>query len=119
MKHPDPMRRHLAAETLGKIGPGAQEAVPALAEAVQDEVGAVHVYAAAALLRIDRAAAIDALGKALQASSAWVREDAARALGDVGPAARPAIPLLQQALRDQATSVREAAALALRRISEG
>ena len=48
----DPLLRRLGAYALGEIGPAALEAVPDLAAALQDPVGFVRVWAAAALARV-------------------------------------------------------------------
>jgi len=47
----DPLQRRLGAYALGEIGPAATEAVSDLAAALQDPVGFVRVWAAAALAR--------------------------------------------------------------------
>ncbi len=49
----DPLRRRLGAYALGEIGPAATEAVSDLAAALQDPVGFVRVWAAAALARVE------------------------------------------------------------------
>src|ERR1700739_3136875 len=48
----DPLQRRLGAYALGEIGPAATEAVSDLAAALQDPVGFVRVWAAAALARV-------------------------------------------------------------------
>ena len=48
----DPLQRRLGAYALGEIGPAASEAVPNLAAALEDPVGFVRVWAAAALAQV-------------------------------------------------------------------
>lgn len=63
------------------------------------------------------AAVVPALAEALKDENAFVRRDAARALGKVGPEARPAVPaLLAAARKDRERSVRKAVAEALKKI---
>jgi HEAT repeat protein len=47
-----------------------------------------------------------------------VRGSAIIALGDIGPAAKTAIPALSKALKDEDAEIRKAAALALGKIQE-
>jgi HEAT repeat protein len=49
-------------------------------------------------------------------ADASVRQEAAKALGDIGAQAREAVPSLQKALLDPDEGVRSAAGLALKRI---
>jgi HEAT repeat protein len=60
---------------------------------------------------------VPALAEALNDENAFVRRDAARALGKVGPEARPAVAaLLAAARKDRERSVRKAVAEALKKI---
>jgi HEAT repeat protein len=60
---------------------------------------------------------VAALTESLKDDDAFVRRDAARALGDIGPGAREAVPALTTSARkDKNTHVRQAAADALKRI---
>jgi HEAT repeat protein len=61
--------------------------------------------------------AVPALIVALNDEAASVRERAARALGNVGVAAKNAVPALTQLLEDKEDSVRAAATDALKTIS--
>jgi HEAT repeat protein len=61
-------------------------------------------------------AAVPALSEALRDSDAFVRRDAARALGQIGPAARDAAAALRLAAKDRNPQVRKAAAEALQEI---
>src|SRR4051794_25697303 len=61
-------------------------------------------------------AAVTALARALRDPDAEVRLLSAHVLGEIGPKAKDAIPALVEAGEDELDSVREAAALALRKI---
>jgi HEAT repeat protein len=71
---------------------------------------------ALAELPVSPAKRVTALIKSMQDSSARVRRRAARALGDFGMHALPAVPVLTAGLRDQDTSVRRDSAGALGRL---
>ena len=96
--------RIAAAHALGQIGPGAREAVPALARALgvegrkrlSEEQLPEKVEAARALGQIGPGAqgAVPALVGALGADHSVLREAAARALGQIGPGAQEAVPAL-------------------------
>ena len=82
------MLRETAAESLGWIGPGVKDAVPALLDVLTDDAdGRVRTGAAFGLGRIkqDADAIVSALRKALKDKDAGVRHAAAHALGEVGP----------------------------------
>jgi HEAT repeat protein len=128
----EPAVRMNAALTLAGLGPEARAAVPALIQAVEREGNRMHVggfyvtiqeEAALALGRATAGSAegVPALTGALQAArSAEGRAGLARALGEVGAAARPAVPQLRALLQDDSLDVREAAEKALKKIeSEG
>jgi len=66
--------------------------------------------------RISEAAVVPALTETLKDDNAFVRRDAALALGKIGPDARPALPALTATLKDREHSVRKAAADALKKI---
>ena len=103
-----------AADTLGKLGPAAQEAVPALQEALRNPD--VRSTAAEALSKVG-SAALPALIQSLNDEDRSVRYLAAETLGRLGPAAEEALPALIQALKDPDSGVRSSAATALKRIS--
>lgn len=84
--------------------------LPVLTETVD-----VPRAAASSLAQIGPAA-IPALKTALTDADPEVRRQAARALGQMGPEAEPAVPELTQALSDKEATVRLAAAQALGRI---
>jgi HEAT repeat protein len=116
----DVMRFH-AAVALGDLGPDGRPAVSALVSASHwDEEPAVRVGAAMALWKIDRKGPLvlhvltEALGDANELIC-WV---AAEGLGQIGPAARDAVPALRQALRRnfRLSLVKTGVRLALERI---
>jgi HEAT repeat protein len=82
----DPGVRERAAVALGRLGPEAKPAVPALILAIRDE------------------------------SNWVIRAEAAIALGNIGPEAKAALRTLVAALRDDSEYVREQAARALLQI---
>jgi HEAT repeat protein len=111
--------RDRAAEALGKIGPAAKDAVPALSRALNDPDKAVGTRAAEALGRIGPAAkaAVPALLTAFKDDKRRaVGDRAAEALGRMGPAAKTAVPVLSRALNDG--SRRELAGRALVQIGQ-
>lgn len=119
-----PGTRYAAAYALGRIGPAAKPALGKLRElaATDDELLAtVAVWAA---LKIDPAdsslfaSAVPRLRKALRSGDEIVRLEAAVALGDIGPDAKPALPILELVAEDDPlSSVREAAEQAIAKIS--
>src|SRR6516225_4042380 len=72
----DPLQRRLGAYALGEIGPAATEAASDLAAALQDPVGFVRVWAAAALARVappdgESVTVLIAWATSLPSSAAW------------------------------------------------
>ena len=84
---PDAVVRWYSAEALGRIGPTASEAVPALAELLWDQNPTVQWVAAEALGRIGPLAreAASGLSRKLWDENEIVRRYAAEALGRIGP----------------------------------
>lgn len=129
---PNPGTRASAAMSLAKMGPDAQDAVPALAKALGDRDLNVRYFAATALQAVGPAAqaGVAALVQALDTFPggspaldgpmryyADVRVVAAEALGAIGSHARAAVPALKKALNDADPTVRSAAAEALKRVA--
>jgi HEAT repeat protein len=115
--------RYTAAFALGRIGPAAKAALPRLVELAKssDEILAtVAVWSAMKIEPADSAlfdTAIPLLRRALRGEREIARLEAAVALGDIGPAAKSAIPLLELVSEDDPNrDVREAAAHALTKI---
>jgi hypothetical protein len=118
---PDPVLRGMAALTLRDMGPAAAPALPALAAALRDTDTGVRMTAADAIARQGKAAAavLDALMAAARnpQEHVHVQRSLALALGAIGPAASPAIPILHQ--METVPRVRFTAATAIRRINGG
>jgi len=129
-----PRRAALAAMVLGCIGEGAKEAVPRLAELIQDEDPHLRLRAAEALWKLDRrtnavlavmVAELDhwakepnaLIGVAEDANGQSRQQVAAAVLGEMGPAAKEAIPRLQLLRRSAFEEQRNAAVNALHKIT--
>ena len=97
-----------AIKSLGRIGPAALPAIPALIRAVKtnarEEDPDCQVAAAAArvlgFFGAEASAAVPVLIDAAQAAKEGVREEAIIALGRIGPEAKAAIPVLQRLMDD-------------------
>jgi HEAT repeat protein len=116
--------REAAARGLYGFAPKAQTAIPALTDAIQDSDAFVRQWVATALENMARhfgptlKVAAPGLTALLTDEDFMVREWAAHALGSIGDAAVPVIAALEKALEDENTSVKEAAASALREIQK-
>ena len=90
LKDGDAGVRRVAAEALGRIGPGAQEAIPELIKALKDKHEYVRIRAAEVLGSIgpEVKEVVPALIEALKDKHAYVRMRAAEALGSIGPEAK-------------------------------
>jgi HEAT repeat protein len=131
LKDTEPRVRMNAASALFRLGLDADEAVPALIEAVKDKSnqGNAEIFhitiQGMATLALGRAGAgnrkaADALMEVLKnARTVDMRIDAARALGEVGEVARRAAPLLRPLTEDANDEVRRAARQALELIGAG
>jgi HEAT repeat protein len=115
--------RYSAAYALGRIGPAAKESAAdlrALTESDDDLMATVAVWAALKVAPEDKSLferAIPLLRRALRAERDVVRLEAAVALGDIGPAAGSAIPILELVAEDDPVKdVRRAAAEAAKKI---
>jgi HEAT repeat protein len=97
LKDPDPRVRKGAALALGSLE--AEEAIPALMEALKDNHLVFCRLVASALAEIGPAA-VPPLTAALTDPDKYLRREAAWALGQIGPDARTAVPALLQALRE-------------------
>jgi HEAT repeat protein len=118
-----PESRYTAAYALGSIGPEAVAAEPLLrklAESEDELMATVGVWAALKIKPDDATlfdAAIPKLRHALQREQELVRLEAAVALGEIGPRAATALPMLEMlAEEDPSKTVRAAAEEAVRRI---
>lgn len=114
------------AYALGRIGPAARPALDQLMKfsaSDDDFLATVAVWAAVKINPGEASmfeAAVPRLRKALRSDRELVRLEAAVALGDIGPAARSAVPILELVAEDDPLpAVREAAAAALEKIRGG
>jgi HEAT repeat protein len=108
-----------AAEDLGRIGPPAAAALPALRPLTEKAADPLlRVEAARAVASIDpkNQTVLPLLTDALMDGAARVRKRAAERLGDLGPAARSAVAALVKAAGDPDPAVRRAAIDALGQI---
>lgn len=115
--------RYSAAYALGRIGPAAAPAMETLRTLSQSDDELMATVAVWAALKIEPGntdffeTAMPRLRKALKAESDLARLEAAVALGEIGPHAKTAIPILEVVEEDDPVrAVRAAAAEALRKI---
>ncbi|MCE9631202.1 MAG: HEAT repeat domain-containing protein [Planctomycetia bacterium] len=115
--------RYAATYALGRIGPAAVAVEPALRELTESKDEMMSTVAVWAVLKIkpeDKSlfeAAVPLLRRALRGDRENVRLEAAVALGDIGPPAASAIPLLELVSEDDPVKpVRAAAAAAIEKI---
>jgi HEAT repeat protein len=97
----DSAKRTAAIQALGRLGQNAHAAVPALREAIDSDDLPARPHAALALWKIDRQGdeAVRVLVDVLRdGGHTPARLDAARALAEMGRAAKPAIPALLEAV---------------------
>jgi len=109
LSDPDLNVRLAASKTLKEMGPVARAAVPALAIAVNSGDVEARLAAMEALQSIGPEfgkAAVPQLIEALTNFDPRIRRTAAKTLGDFGPAAFAAIPVLRRMLGDQDAEVR-------------
>ncbi len=118
LKDPSALMRGECALALGSIGEEARAAVPALIGALGDQRESVRRRVAISLRRIGPGAkaAVPALREALNDNDKSVRVAAATALASVSPeeaaVVKDAVRVLVEALQDQTTHTRNAAAVA-------
>jgi hypothetical protein len=126
-----PLVRMYAAMALFRLRTEARPAVPALIKGLKDKANETYMNLFWMTIRemiidaLGRASAgtdeaVPALTEALKtADTDALRVAAATALGEVGPDARPAVPLLQKLLKDKHRPTRDAAREALEKIQGG
>lgn len=120
LMHSDPAVREAAAEALRNVDPdwASNPAVPVMTAALAGQLSdprELGEFAADTLVLIG-AAAVPALIGALESPNRVARQNAAQALGRIGPDAQEAIPALTKALQDVNGWVRKEAAKALAQI---
>lgn len=115
--------RYATAYALGRIGPAAKPCLDQLMKFSTSEDDFLATVAIWATLKINPGetsmfeVAIPRLRKALRSERQLVRLEAAVALGDIGPAARSAVPILELVAEDDPLPVvRDAAEEALKKI---
>jgi HEAT repeat protein len=106
-----------AAQVLGKMGPAARKAVPALIRLLLAFDGGITSAAEKALPRIDphwaSRGAVPVFVRGLKSKDTFRRQSAAIALARLGPGAKKAVPYLVPLLKDEEDYVRLRAAQAL------
>jgi len=117
--------RGLAAFALGKMGPEAADAVPALRKRLRDGLGSGNptpiVWALLNILPEDqpiKVMAVPLLRRALSHQEDFVRAEAAQALGRIGAPAQVAVDDLKPLLEDESPVVRDAAATAIEALKQ-
>jgi HEAT repeat protein len=111
--------RWRAAELLGEVGGGSDQAVSALCEAVRDDDPLVRPVAIRSLGRLAPGAGAEAVGPLTKALDGTDRLAAIQALFHFGPLAEPAVPALRRCLKANDPTVRWNAARTLRGIGKG
>jgi hypothetical protein len=112
--------RQFAAASLGDLGPTAKEAVPVLEQTLKSEQDLGICIAAASALAAIGPEAVPALTSTLTSAVYDKRWPILQALGELGPAAKEAVPVLMKVLQNQvlhdSLGVRREAAESLRKI---
>jgi HEAT repeat protein len=115
--------RRQAAEALGKIG-NAKEAVPALREAMNDREAEVRIAASFAVYKLDAQSKKEMLAFLIETLRTGLRKPfdsgtfwAVKALGEIGPEAKEAVPVLLTAYKTHRSSSYLRLDDALRRIA--
>ena len=114
--------RWAAVRALGVVGAGSNRALPSLTAALQDREWQVRGVAALALGQFGNEVpeeTVTELIKQLSDDHAAVRMAVASALGEIGAAARQALPSLRDLAEDEDTAVRAAAEAAVLKLSAG
>jgi uncharacterized protein (TIGR03067 family) len=119
LKNKDWFERHFAARTLGRIGPPARKAVPALIVAVQDPERWVRNSAVWALGKIGPAAkpAVPRLKASLTCGDHMIQDSAAIALKEIGTLPTEPVPALIAVLVDRDAPVWQGAAASLEEVT--
>jgi HEAT repeat protein len=100
LKNSDNNERRISLSVLSELGPDAKAALPAIAEARKDADKDVRLHAEMVQWIIERQAdvVIPVLETAIRSGNTATAQRALHALGDMGPAARNAVPVLVEAL---------------------
>jgi HEAT repeat protein len=117
LSSPDASTRAQAVRALGGLGDAAKDALPAMEKLLKDPDNKVRVVAAQAVWKMDRAkvsAVVPVFIEGLRDQTSWYnRGTSAHLLGQIGPEAKAAIPVLMETLKDQHEDIRGLAADAL------
>jgi HEAT repeat protein len=111
--------QHQAARALAQLGPEAKDAATALRDCLSDCGESVRIAASLALWKVagDTDTAIANLVDVITQSTASAsRQEAVRALGEMGPPAKPAVHVLVDLLNDRTATFRRDALDALKKI---
>ena len=103
LKSKDGFIRHRVITALVRIGPAAKTAIPTLMELIQNEDSedsVRYVYITEGLAKIGPVA-VPALTELCKNKNEEVRDEAVEALGQIGPAAKTAVPTLMKLLADE------------------
>lgn len=115
----EPRVRETAVWSLGRISPVPPEVASAILKVLkEDESSDVRGEAATILGELGDPAVVPALIEALRDSDRYVRQEAVRALREIGPHAHCALPALKKVMQnaEEDVTVRELAASAIHRI---
>ncbi|MBL8795873.1 MAG: HEAT repeat domain-containing protein, partial [Planctomycetia bacterium] len=112
-KGDEDLRRHCG-DALANIG---EPAVPKLIETMGDKNFAVQFPARTALKKIGKPA-VPQLIQALQGDNRAIREGSMMVLGELGPDAKAAVPLLREITKEQDKVMADAARTALKKIEK-
>jgi HEAT repeat protein len=98
LKRNDSLTRQTAAQALAGIGPAARESLPVLME-MRTETDQETLRVAEAIWKVGQSAEVPVsrLVGLLQSHNVSIGREAARLLGEIGPAAKPAVPALRAA----------------------
>ena len=102
MQHPDAAVRYWGATGVGNIGSQATNAKRPMMDALKDKSPSVRIAAARALAKLGESKpALSVLEAELQSEHQWGRLAAAIVLDEMDAQAKPAIPALKRALKNQ------------------
>ncbi|MFM1555953.1 MAG: sulfatase-like hydrolase/transferase [Limisphaerales bacterium] len=102
MQHPDAAVRYWGATGVGNIGSQATNAKRPMMDALKDKSPSVRIAAARALAKLGESKlALSVLEAELQSEHQWGRLAAAIVLDEMDTQAKPAIPALKRALKNQ------------------
>ncbi len=114
----EPKDRSYAIQVLGKIGPAANTAIPAIKEQMKDKADVLRLECAVALVNLGQVSqdVADVLCALLKSQQMEIQAQAAATLGRIGAKAAPAIPDLVNCLAGFGKEVKDKAAATLQSI---